>query len=216
MLTAVGLALIVAVEPLGVVAYIAILLRGGRRNTWGFIVGWMLCAVVVAALTVFLAGGEQQHDSSHAISSAGLLQIALGVAALVLLVVRRTRSRRDPDAPEKPEIPEPEKTVGPFGAALIAAMLQGWPVVAAAVAAVLKSTDSEVGRFVGIMVVIVVATSTYLTAQIVSGLKPEATARVLDGLSRWIATHRDRAIDLILLGAGVWLILHGVVVQLGK
>ena len=66
------------------------------------------------------------------------------------------------------------------------------------------------------MVVTGVATSTYLTAQIVSGLKPEATARVLDALSRWIATHRDRAIDLILLGAGVWLILHGVVVQLGK
>jgi len=125
-LSAVGFALLAAIEPLGVVAFIAILVRGGRRNTWGFIVGWMLCACVVAALTVLLAGGAQQHDSSSAISTAGLLQIALGIAALALLAVRRARkSRLDPDAPEKPEIPESDNTVGPAGAALIAAMVQG-------------------------------------------------------------------------------------------
>lgn len=215
MLSAVGFALIAAIEPLGIVAYIAILLRGGRRNTWGFIAGWMLCAAVVALLTVFLAGGTQQHDSSSTISSAGLLQIALGVAALVLLVLRRgRRSRLDPDAPEKPEVPEPEKTVGPFGAAFIAAMVQGWPVVAAAVAAVLNATDSDVGRVLGILVVIVVASSTYLAAQIYSGLRPERSAAALDGLRRWIESHRDRAIDLVLLVVGLWLVGHGIVVQL--
>ncbi len=215
MLSAVGFALIAAIEPLGIVAYIAILLRGGRRNAWGFIAGWMLCAAVVALLTVFLAGGAQQHDSSSTISSAGLLQIALGVAALVLLVLRRgRRSRLDPDAPEKPEVPEPEKTVGPFGAAFIAAMVQGWPVVAAAVAAVLNATDSDVGRVLGILVVIVVASSTYLAAQIYSGLRPEHSAAALDRLRRWIESHRDRAIDLVLLVVGLWLVGHGIVVQL--
>jgi cadmium resistance protein CadD (predicted permease) len=215
-LTALGFALIAAIEPLGIVAYIAILLRGGRRDTWGFVVGWMLCAGLVAAITMLLAGGVEQHDSSGVVSSAGLLQIALGIAALVLLAVRRARSRVDPDAPEKPVIPERDDAVGPVGAAVIAALLQGWPVVAAAVAAVLSSTDSDAGRVVGILVVIVVATSTYLTAQVLSGLRPEPTARLLDRLSRWIGAHRDRAIDLILLGAGVWLVLHGLVVQLGR
>ncbi len=217
MLSAVGFALIAAIEPLGIVAYIAILLRGGRRQTWGFIAGWMLCAGVVALITVFLAGGTQQHDSSSTISSAGLLQIALGLAALVLLTVRRARkSRLDPDAPEKPEIPESDTTVGPFGAAFIAAMVQGWPVVAAAVAAVLEATDSDVGRVIGILVVIVVASSTYLAAQIYSGLRPERSTAVLDGLRRWIEAHRDRAIDLLLLVVGLWLVAHGLVVQLAK
>ena len=215
MLSAVGFALLAAIEPLGIVAYIAILLRGGRRNTWGFIVGWMLCAALVALITVFLAGGDRQHDSSSTITSAGLLQIALGIAALVLLAVRRARkSRLDPDAPEKPEIPETDRTVGPFGAAFIAAMVQGWP--AAAVAAVLKATDSEVGRFLGIVVVIVVASSTYLAAQILSGLRPERTAAWLDAVRRWIESHRDRVIDVLLLGVGLWLVVHGVVVQLAK
>jgi len=216
-LSAVGFALLAAIEPLGVVAFIAILVRGGRRNTWGFIVGWMLCACVVAALTVLLAGGAQQHDSSSAISTAGLLQIALGIAALALLAVRRARtSRLDPDAPEKPEIPESDKTVGPAGAALIAAMVQGWPVVGAAVAAVLKATDSGPGRLLGIALVVVVSSSTYLAAQILSGLRPERTAAWLEAIRRGIETHRDRVIDVLLLGAGLWLVVHGVVVQLAK
>lgn len=217
MLSAVGFALLAAIEPLGVVAFIAILVRGGRRNTWGFIVGWMLCACVVAALTVLLAGGAQQHDSSSAISTAGLLQIALGIAALALLAVRRARtSRLDPDAPEKPEIPESDNTVGPAGAALIAAMVQGWPVVGAAVAAVLKATDSGPGRLLGIALVVVVSSSTYLAAQILSGLRPERTAAWLEAVRRGIETHRDRVIDVLLLGAGLWLVVHGVVVQLAK
>ena len=217
MLSAVGFALLAAIEPLGVVAFIAILVRGGRRNTWGFIVGWMLCACVVAALTVLLAGGAQQHDSSSAISTAGLLQIALGIAALALLAVRRARtSRLDPDAPEKPEIPESDNTVGPAGAALIAAMVQGWPVVGAAVAAVLKATDSGPGRLLGIALVVVVSSSTYLAAQILSGLRPERTAAWLEAIRRGIETHRDRVIDVLLLGAGLWLVVHGVVVQLAK
>jgi hypothetical protein len=216
-LSAVGFAFLAAIEPLGLVAYIAILLRGGRRNAWGFIVGWALCAGVVAVLTVTLAGGSHERDSSQTVSSAGLLQIALGVAALVLLLLRRgRRSRVDPDAPERPEVPETDKTVGPVGAAVIAAMVQGWPVVAAAVGAVLKATDSGPGRLLGIVLVIVVSTSTYLAAQILSGLRPERTAVWLDALRRGIERHRDRVIDLVLLGAGAWLLIHGLVVQLAR
>jgi hypothetical protein len=134
---------------------------------------------------------------------------------LVLLAVRRARKAPvDPDAPETPEILDSDKTIGPVGAAFIAAMVQGWPVVAAAVAAVLKSTDSGPGRVLGIVLVVVLSTSTYLAAQILSGLQPERTAAWLEAIRRGIERHRDRVIDLVLLGAGLWLVVHGVVVQL--
>lgn len=217
MLSAVGFALFAAIQPLGVIAYIAILSRGGRRDTWGFIAGWLLCAGVVAVVTVALAGGSHEHDSSATIGSAGLLQVALGIAVLGLLVLRRARrSRLDPGAPEIPEIPDQDTTAGPVGAALIAALLQGWPVVAAAVAAVLDATDAGAGRLLGIALVIVLSTSTYLAAQILSGLQPERTAAWLDALRRGIETHRDRVIDLVLLGAGLWLLLHGLAVQIAS
>ena len=222
MLTALGWALFAAIQPLGIIAFIAMLgSRGGRRNTLGFIIGWLLCAGVVAVLTVLVAGGSSRSGHvSATISSAGLLQIALGLVALGFLVVRRRRrSGVVATAPAGGEpvddvLAEGEKVVGPVGAALIAAMLQGWPIVAAAVAAVLDATDSGLGRTLGILLVIVVSASTYLVAHVLAGLYPERTAAWLAGLRRRIETHRDRVIDLILLGAGAWLVGHGLVVQL--
>ena len=82
MLTALGWALLAAVEPLGIIAYIAMLgSQGGRRNTRGFIIGWMLCAALVSTITVQFEGHAQGGGSSF-ISSAGWLQVALGVALL--------------------------------------------------------------------------------------------------------------------------------------
>lgn len=228
MLTALGWALFAAIQPLGIVAFIAMLgSRGGRRNTLGFIIGWLLCAGVVAGLTVVVAGGSSRSSSSSSVlSSAGLLQIALGAAALVFLAVRRRRrtaalAGAGAAAPLDPTTEAPleaaaevEKTIGPVGAALLAAMLQGWPVVAAAVAAVLDATSSGAGQFLGILLVIVVSATTYIAAQVLSGLYPERTAAWLARLRRGIEAHRDRVIDLLLLGAGAWLIGHGVVIQL--
>jgi len=81
---------------------------------------------------------------------------------------------------------------------------------------VLKATDSGPGRLLGIALVVVVSSSTYLAAQILSGLRPERTAAWLEAIRRGIETHRDRVIDVLLLGAGLWLVVHGVVVQLAK
>ena len=64
--------------------------------------------------------------------------------------------------------------------------------------------------------VIVVSTSTYLAAQILSGLHPERTAAWLDALRRWIDEPPRPGDRLVLLGVGVWLVVHGVVVQLAK
>jgi hypothetical protein len=51
---------------------------------------------------------------------------------------------------------------------------------------------------------------------ILSGLRPERTTVWLDAVRRWIESHRDRVIDLLLLGVGLWLVVHGMVVQLAK
>ena len=212
MLAALGWALFAAVQPLGIIAYIAMLgSQGGRRNTGGFIVGWLLCASLVAAITVQLEGHSTGSNSS-VISSAGLLQIALGLALLALLVVRRRRGRRERTKAENKD----QGVLGPVGAALIAAMLQGWPIVAAAAAAVVKATSPGFGRVLGLLLIVVVSTVTYLVAYVLAGLYPEQTAAWLERLRHWIETHRDTVIDLILVAAGVWLVVHGVAVQLAK
>ena len=214
--SALGLALLAAIEPLGVIAFISVLgTRGGRRNTRGFIVGWVLCACVVALVTVLASGSSRKGHVSTEISSAGLLQVALGVAALVYLVLRR---RRDPAARARSDdaLVKEEDNLGPVGAGLIAAGLQGWPVVAGAVAAVLKSTHGTTGRLLGVVAVVLVSASTYVVAHVLAGREPERTAAWLGALRAWIEAHRDRVIDLLLLGAGGYLVVHGVLAQLAK
>ena len=215
MISALGLALLAAIEPLGVIAFIAVLgSRGGRRNTRGFIVGWVLCACVVALVTVLVSGRSRAGDVSTAISSAGLLQVALGVTALAYLVLRH---RRDPARLERSDDAVlKEDNLGPLGAAMIAAALQGWPVVAGAVAAVLDSTNGTTGRLLGIAAVVVVSVSTFLVAHVLAGREPERTAAWLGALRKWIEAHRNRVVDILLLGGGGYLIVHGVLAQLAK
>jgi MFS family permease len=210
-LSAVGLALLAAIQPLGIIAFIALLgSRGGRRNTRAFIVGWMLCAVLVAIVTMAVAGSGVVGSTTSVVSTAGILQIVLGVAVLGFLAVRRRRGPRP--VTTKPR-EERDDVVGPFGAAMLGVMLQGWPIVAAAMADVLHSTDPGARRWLGIAVVTVLSCSTYLTGHVLAGLRPEATAAWLDRLRAWIERHRERVVDVLLLGAGVYLVLHGVVVQ---
>ncbi len=213
-LSALGLALLAAIEPLGIIAFIAVLgSRGGRRNTRGFIVGWVLSACVVAVLTIWAHGDGHSIHVSTVIGSAGLLQVALGVVALAYLVWRR---RRDP-APDQPG-PDllKEDHLGPVGAALIGAGVQGWPVVAAAVAAVLTATVSTTGRVLGVAAVVLVSSSTYIGAHVLAGREPERTAARLASIKAWIEAHRERVIDVLLLAVGGYLVVHGVLAQLAR
>ena len=212
MLSALGLALVAAIEPIGLVAFIAVLgSRGGRRNTRGFIVGWVLCACVIAVATTLAYGGGSAGDASTLIDSAGLLQVALGVVALAYLLKRH---RRDPSTQRRrDEAVLTEEQLRPFGAAMIGVGVQGWPVVAAAVSAVLGSTSNPTGRLVGVAAVVLVSVSTYLTAHVLAGRAPERTAAWLGSLKGWIESHRDKVIDVLLLGAGGFLVVHGLVTQ---
>jgi uncharacterized membrane protein YhaH (DUF805 family) len=218
-ITAIAWALFAAVQPVGIVAYIVILTRGGRRDGWGFVVGWVLCALIVMVLTITVAGDVQQSSNST-VAVAGWVQIVLGLLALGVLAVRRIRGpRKEPATPKEPEEPEvstSEKNAGLVGSAVIAALTQGWPIVAAAVAAVLSATSSGASEVLGMAVVIVVCSSTYLAAQIFSSLYPEATDARLQTLRRRIETNRQTVIDVVLGGVGVWLIANGIIAQLAS
>jgi len=212
-LDAVGLALLAAIEPLGVVAFIAVLgSGGGRRNTRWFIVGWVLCACVVALVTVLFSDSGGGGGGSTTVSSTGLLQIGLGVAALGYLAVRHRRGHAVAEQQQDPLAQADH--LGPVGAASIAAAVQGWPVVAAAVTAVLKSATGTGAQTLGVAVVVLLSASTFVTAHVLAGRQPERTAAWLGALRAWIEAHRDRAIDVLLLGVGGYLIAHGLIVQL--
>jgi len=216
-LSAIGWALVAAIQPVGIIAYTLILTRGGRRTAWGFVVGWLLSAVIVTLLTIAVERGVAQQSSSSSVSTTGWLQVGAGVLTLAFLLFRRVRRRSAaPAAAEAPASQEPvdtdsERNVGPVGAAVIGALTQGWPIVAAAVAAVLGATSAGAARVLGILLVILICTSTYLTAQIFASLNPERTQEWLQSLRRRLEENREITIDAVLLVAGVWFLLTGIV-----
>jgi hypothetical protein len=209
-------AIFAAIQPVGIVAYIVILTRGGRRDGWGFVAGWVLCAGVVMVLTVTVAG-DVSKTTPPTVPAAGWIQIVLGLVALAVLAVRRVRGTRPaPPAAEQPEDPVSERKAGPFGAAIVAALTQGWPIVAAAVAAVLGATSAGAARVAGMAVVLVLCSSTYLAAQLFSARYPEATDARLQTLRRRIETNRQAVIDIVLAGLGLWLLVNGIIAVLAS
>jgi Sap-like sulfolipid-1-addressing protein len=215
-LSAIAWALFAAVQPVGILAYIVILTRGGRRDGWGFVVGWVLCALVVMGLTLAVSG-DAQHATSPTVAAAGWVQVGLGALALIALAVRRLRGpRAAPPAVEEPVTTTADSHTGPFGAAVVAALTQGWPIVAAAVAAAVGATSAGAGRVLALAVVILVCSSTYLAAQVFAGFYPEATEVRLRTLRRRIEADRQRVIDLALAGIGVWLLANGILAQLAS
>ncbi len=213
MISALAWALFAAVQPVGVLAYIVILTRGGRKDGWGFVVGWVLSALVVMVLTVTVSA-DVQRSSIPPVAAAGWIQVVLGAVALAVLAVRRLRGlRAAPAVTEERRSPASQKNAGPAGAAVVAALTQGWPIVAAAVAAVLGATSAGAERVLGLAVVIVACASTYLAAQLFSGRYPEATDARLQTLRRRIETNRETVIDVALGGIGVWLLANGVIAQ---
>jgi len=214
MIQALALALLAAVEPLSLIGFIAVLgSRGGRRNTRAFIIGWLLCASAIALVTVLIAGGGHAAHASEAVASAAMVQLAAGLGVLGLFVLRRRR-RRTPRAHEAPRWLAKVDDLRPAGAATTGALVQGWPIVAAAVGAVLRSVNSAAGRAAGIAAVIIVCTSTFLTAHVLAGRAPERTAARLAALRAWIEAHQERVVDLLLLAVSAYLVVHGVLAVL--
>jgi len=212
MTAAVVLAVVAALEPLGVLAFIAVLAsKDSRRNAPAFMVGWTCSAVLVALATVLVAGSGHVSQASSVVASAGIVQVVAGLAALGLLLWRRTHVSREPAAPKWLAGID---GMGLRGAALLGAGLQGWPVIAAAVGAVLTSVSGVGPRVAGIIVVIVVSQMSFLVAYVLACRAPARTATILERIRQWVTRRQGPVIDVVLVVAAAYLVVHGVIAVL--
>jgi len=209
MTAAVVLALVAALEPLGVLAFIAVLAsKDARRNAPAFMVGWTFSAVLVSVATVLVAGSGHVSSASSVVASAGIVQIAAGLAALGLFAWRRSHASR---VPATPKWVAGIEGMGVRGAGLLGAGLQGWPVIAAAVGAVLASVSGIGPRAAGIVVVIVVSQMSFLAAYLLARRAPVRTASILERIRQWVTRRQGPVIDVVLVAVAAYLVIHGVV-----
>jgi threonine/homoserine/homoserine lactone efflux protein len=201
----IGLA--ITLEPVPLTAFLVVLAseRGVRKGA-AFVFGWSVSLAVVIALTV-LATGDKPPGPKTAPSAAVLaVKIAIG-AGLLLVALRQSRRMGRPKKPRKtPKWQARIDKMSPWYAALIAVVVQPWPLVAAAAAIVAEAKLSSTTTYISLFLFCLIATSSILTIEIHAVSRPEQSNALLARVKTWIDTHTDRVIIIVSVLLGIWLI----------
>ena len=198
------LALAVTLEPIPLTAYILVLsTEGGTRKGLGFILGWVLTLAGVIVITLLVTGGKPLRSGSAPSTASLVAKIVLGLGLLVVAWRKRAQRGR-PSSP--PSWMTKLDRVTFVGAMVLSFLLQPWLMVAASVATVTAANLSELSSVLDLILFGLLATASYLVMQVYAMLSPEAARSRLDGLRRFLDSHRDQVIIVLSVAVGLWLI----------
>ncbi len=96
--------------------------------------------------------------------------------------------------------------MSPWYAVVIAAIVQPWPLVAAATAIVVQAKLSSAATYIALILLCLIATSSVLIIEIHAVFRPEQSDALLARLKTWIDSHTDRVIIVVSVLLGIWLI----------
>jgi hypothetical protein len=196
------LALGIALQPFRLSAFILILSsKGGTRKGLGFILGWLASLVLVIAAVVLITGGKPVRVRTVPSTVVLMVKLALGIALIVLAAVqwrRRNRARRAPAWLARLD------TMSPWSAAVIAAILQPWTLVAAAAVTATQATLSSVADYLALALFCLLATSSFIVLELYAVFAPAAGTQ-LAALRTWLDRHGNQVIIIVCLVLGVWL-----------
>jgi Sap, sulfolipid-1-addressing protein len=201
-LVIIGLA--ITLMPLTLLAFILIL--GTKQGLWtglAFILGWTACLVVVIAGTILITGGKPPRPHTAPSTAALVVKAFLGG---VLIWVGLRQRRRIGMPRKQPGWMARLDHLSPWAAAGLGVFLQPWSLVAVAAATVVQAKLSTAGDWLALVMFCLVATSSYLAAELYAAFAPAAAAKRFDQIHKWIDTHQDQAIVVGALVVGTWLL----------
>lgn len=203
------LALVITLEPLPVAGFILVLSTDrGTRNGAAFIGVWVTSLIAIITATLLLTDGAPVQSASLPARAASIASILIG---LLLLAVALRRSRLPVvDPPPQPAWVKRLDDMKPTGAALLGFLLQPWPLVAAGAATVMTSGAEKTAEVMQLVAFVVISTSSIAAMEIYSIAAPEAAEAKLDALRTWIDRHRNRAIVILALVVGLYLVGKGI------
>jgi Sap, sulfolipid-1-addressing protein len=196
------LALGIALQPFRLSAFILILsTKGGTRKGLGFILGWLVSLALVIAAVVLITGGKPVRVRTVPSTVVLMVKLALGIALIVLAAVQwqhRNRARRAPAWLARLD------TMSPWSAAMIAAILQPWTLVAAAAVTAAQARLSSMGSYLALASFCLLATSSFIVLELYAVFAPAAGTQ-LAALRNWLNRHGNQVIIIVCLVLGVWL-----------
>jgi len=196
------IALGIALQPFRLSAFILILTtKDGTSKGLGFILGWLTSLILVIAVVVLITGGGPVRFRTVPSTVVLIIKLALGIALIVLAAVqwqRRNRARRPPAWMARLD------TMSPWAAAVIAAIMQPWTLVAAAAATAAQAKLSGVGDYLALASFCLLATSSFIVLELYAVLAPAASTQ-LAALRTWLDVHGNQVIIIVCLVLGAWL-----------
>ena len=210
--TAVG----IAISPLPIVAVVLMLVTPrGRVNGVTFVLGWIAGLAVVGAIVLAVAGGADASDDGQPATWVSVLELVLGLAAL-LLGARQFRGRPRPgETPESPKWMRALDTFTPAKAAgagvLLSALNPKNLLLAVGGAATIAGTGIDTGQQAIAYVVFALIATIGVAAPVVIffGLGDRAPA-LLDRMKRWMGQNNAVIMTILCLIIGVKLIGQGL------
>jgi hypothetical protein len=203
----VPIGLVVTLEPLPLTAFLLVLSseRGVRKGA-AFVIGWFLSLAIVIVITVLATGSRPPVSTAMPSTAVLATKLAIGVALLLVALRQRRRMGR----PKKPgKISKWLARVDNMSSWYvvgIAALVQPWPLVAAAAAIVVEAKLSAAETYTSLFLFSLIATSSVLVIEIHALFRPERSHALLVRIKAWIDTHADQVIIVGSVLLGLWLI----------
>ena len=196
------IALGIALQPFRLSAFILILsTKDGTKKGLGFILGWLTSLVLVIAVVMLITGGRPVRLRTVPSAVALIAKLALGIALILLAAVQwrqRNRPRRTPGWVARLD------TMSPRAAALIAAIMQPWTLVAATAVTAAQARLAGAGGYLVLASFCLLATSSFILLELYAVLAPAASTQ-LAALRTWLDTHGTAVIIIVCLVLGAWL-----------
>jgi hypothetical protein len=208
-LVIIGLA--ITLMPLTLLAFILILgTQHGLVKGLAFILGWTACLVVVIAATLLLTNGKPPRPHTAPSTAALVAKAILGGVLIWVGLRRRHRLSMPPKPRKEPGWMARLDHLSPWAAAGLGVFLQPWSLVAAAAATVVQADLSSASSWLALFFFCLVATSSYIAAELYAAFAPAAAAVRFDQIHKWIDTHQDQAIVAGALVVGAWLLADSI------
>lgn len=207
----------VALSPIPIVAVVLMLaIPRGRVNGPAFVAGWVGGLTVVGAVVLVLSSGAGTPDAPRSAAPwVVVLDVVLGLGLIVLAGVQWRGRPRGGAEPKLPAWMSSLDAVGPgkalgLGVLLSAVNPKNLLLVIAAATAIAQTGVGGGGEAVALAVFVVLGTLGPGLPLGISYALGARSARVLDGLRRWMAAHNTAIMTVLLLVIGLKLLGDGI------
>ena len=194
----------IAVQPFRLSAFILILsTKGGTRKGLGFILGWLACLILVIAVVVLITDGRSVRFHTLPADVVQIAKLALGVA-LIVIAAMQSRKRGRPRV--LAVLLTRLDTMTPWTAAVVAAIVQPWTLVAAGAITAAQARLSGAADYFTLASFCLLSTSSFILLELYAVCAPAAASTRLAAWRTWLDAHGNQVIIIVCVALGLWLI----------